>query len=307
MLDVCLLGTGGMMPLPRRWLTSCMMRYNGSNLLIDCGEGTQIAIREKGWTVKPLDIICLTHFHADHVSGLPGLLLCMSNAERTEPLTIIGPKGVERVVNSLRVIAPELPFPIEFIEITEPERTISLKGYRIEAFRVHHNITCYGYSVCIDRAGRFDADRAKALGIPLKFWNPLQKGQTMTDGETVYTPDMVMGEARRGLKVTYTTDTRPVPVIARMAEGADLFICEGMYGEPEKAEKAKEHKHMTFEEAAKLARAAQPKEMWLTHYSPSLLKPSLFLPEAKKIFPNTVEGKDGMSVELMFEDEERCI
>lgn len=304
MLDVCLLGTGGMMPLPRRWLTACMMRYNGSNLLIDCGEGTQIAIREKGWTVKPLDIICLTHFHADHVSGLPGLLLCMSNAERTEPLTIIGPKGVERVVNSLRVIAPELPFPIEFIEITEPERTIRLKGYRIEAFRVQHNITCYGYSVCIDRAGRFDADRAKALGIPLKFWNPLQKGQTMTDGDTVYTPDMVMGRARRGLKVTYTTDTRPVPVIARMAEGADLFICEGMYGEPEKAEKAKEHKHMTMEEAAKLARAAQPKEMWLTHYSPSLLKPSLFLPDAKKIFPNTVEGKDGMSVELMFEDEE---
>ena len=158
MLDVCLLGTGGMMPLPYRWLTSLMVRYNGSSLLIDCGEGTQIAIKEKGWSFKPIDVICFTHYHADHISGLPGLLLTMGNTDRTEPLTMIGPKGLERVVNALRVIAPELPFPIEFIELTDPKEEITIAGYRIQAYRVNHNIVCYGYSLSIDRAGRFSVD-----------------------------------------------------------------------------------------------------------------------------------------------------
>ena len=214
MLDICLLGTGGMMPLPGRWLTSLMTRYNGSNLLIDCGEGTQIAIKEKGWTVKPLDVICFTHYHADHISGLPGLLLAMGNAERTEPVTMVGPRGLERVVNGLRVIAAELPFEIKFIEITEAERVLELAGYRITAFRVSHNMICYGYSLEILRQGKFDVERAKAQNIPLKFWNPLQKGQTMEENGVVYTPDMVLGADRKGLKVTYCTDSRPTASIA---------------------------------------------------------------------------------------------
>ena len=147
MLDICLLGSGGMMPLPYRWLTALMVRYNGSSLLIDCGEGTQIAIKEKGWSFKPIDVICFTHYHGDHISGLPGLLLTMGNAERTEPLTLIGPKGLERVVNALRVIAPELPFPIIYKEINGNEETFELAdGYRLKAFRVNHGILCYGYT-----------------------------------------------------------------------------------------------------------------------------------------------------------------
>ena len=290
------------MPLPYRWLTSMMLRYNGSSILIDCGEGTQIAIKEKGWSFKPIDVICFTHYHGDHISGLPGLLLTMGNAERQEPLTLIGPKGLERVVNALRVIAPELPFPLKFVEIQGAEQSFEMDGYRIRAYKVNHNVLCYGYTVEIDRAGKFDAGRAQAAGIPLKCWNPLQKGQTVEmDGKT-YTPDMVLGAPRKGIKLSYCTDTRPVPSIVRNAQKADLFICEGMYGEPEKEQKAREYKHMTFQEAAQLARDAKVREMWLTHYSPSLVRPEEFMPEVRSIFPNAFPGKDGKSVELKFEE-----
>ena len=147
MLDICLLGTGGMMPLPNRWLTSLMARYNGTGILIDCGEGTQIAMKEKGWSPKPIDIMCFTHYHADHISGLPGMLLTMGNAEKTTPLLMIGPKGLARVVNALRVVAPELPFEIQYMEITEQEQSFQFEGFRIEAFKVNHNVLCYGYSI----------------------------------------------------------------------------------------------------------------------------------------------------------------
>ena len=305
MIDVCLLGCGGMMPLPWRHLTSMIVRLNGSSLLVDCGEGTQIALRKKGWSFKPIDVICFTHFHGAHIGGLPGLLLTMGNAERTEPLTMIGPRGLARVVNSLRVIAPELPFEIRYIEIEEPEQEFQLNGYRLRAFKVNHRVTCYGYSLMLDRIGRFDVERAKSAGIPLKFWNPRQKGNTMTDPDTgkVYTPDMVLGAERKGLKVTYVTDTRPTASIRDNAKDSDLFICEGMYGEPDKYANAREHRHMMIQEAAQIAKEAGVKEMWLTHYSPSLVHPEEFLKEAKQIYPNTVLGKDGLSTELDFEDE----
>ncbi len=304
MLDICLLGTGGMMPLPYRWLTSLMMRYNGSNILIDCGEGTQIAMKEKGWSPNPIDVICFTHYHADHISGLPGLLLGIGNSERTDPITMIGPRGLERVVSALCVIAPEFPFDIRFVEISEPRQTFSFDGYEIEAFKVSHNVACYGYTLRIPRIGKFDADKARELDIPLKLWNRLQKGEVITEDGRTFSPDMVIGPERKGLKVTYCTDSRPVPVISEMASDADLFICEGMYGEPGMEEKAREHRHMTFYEAAKLALAAspRPKEMWLTHYSPSLSYPKEYEKEVRKIFRNTHVAKDGRSVSLMFED-----
>lgn len=301
MLDVCLLGSGGMMPLPYRWLTALMTRFNGSSLLIDCGEGTQIAIKEKGWSFKPIDVICFTHYHGDHISGLPGLLLTMGNADRREPLTLIGPKGLERVVNSLRVIAPELPFPIKCVEIEGAAQTFEMNGYRLKAFKVNHNVLCYGYTLEIDRAGKFDADRAKEQGIPQKYWNRLQKGESIEEDGKLLSPDMVLGPPRKGIKLTYTTDTRPTDSIRENAEDSDLFICEGMYGEKEKAAKAVEYKHMTFYEAAQLAKDAKVKELWLTHYSPSLTRPEEYMEEVRKIFPDTKPGKDKMSVELAFE------
>ena len=303
MLDICLLGCGGMMPLPRRWLTSLMVRYNGSSLLIDCGEGTQIAIKEKGWSFKPIDVICFTHYHADHISGLPGLLLTLGNAQRTEPLVMIGPKGLERVVTALRCIAPELPFEIEYREIYGPEQVFEMNGYRIRAFRVNHNVACYGYTVEIDRAGRFQAERAREQQIPLPLWSRLQKGETVEQDGRTYTPDMVLGPPRKGIKVTYCTDTRPVKAIAANAQDADLFICEGMYGEPGKEEKAVQYKHMTFREAAFLAREAQVKRLWLTHYSPSLVRPDDYMDQVRAIFPGAEPGKDRKSIELDFEEE----
>ena len=302
MLDVCLLGTGGMMPLPYRWLTSLMMRYNGTSILIDCGEGTQIAMKEKGWSPKPIDIMCFTHYHADHISGLPGMLLTMGNAERKEPLLMIGPKGLQKTVNALRTIAPELPFEIQFLEITEANQTFEFEGFRIEAFKVNHNVPCYGYNMVIDRIGKFQLEKALALEIPRECWSHLQKGETLEREGRIFTPDMVLGEPRKGLKVTYCTDSRPTDNIVEHAMEADLFICEGMYGEPDKLEKAKEYKHMTMYEAAKMARSAGVKEMWLTHYSPSFVRPEEFMHEVKKIFPSSIAAKDGRSVDLMFED-----
>lgn len=303
MLDVCLLGTGGMMPLPYRWLTALMTRYNGSSLLIDCGEGTQIAIKECGWSFKPIDVICFTHYHADHISGLPGLLLTMGNAERSEPLTMIGPKGLERVVSALRMIAPELPFEIRYVELTEAEEEIEIAGYHIHAFRVKHNVVCYGYRLEIPRGGRFFTEKAMENKIPQKYWSLLQHGQTIEDGDRIYTPDMVLGPPRKGIKLTYCTDTRPTVGIEKAAAGSDLFICEGMYAEPEKIVKAKQYKHMTFYEAAAIAKKAGVEELWLTHFSPSLVKAESYMPQVKQIFEAASLGRDGRMTTLDFKEE----
>ncbi len=303
MLDVALLGTGGMMPLPKRWLTSCMLRYNGNGVLIDCGEGTQIALRELGWPCKPVNTILITHFHADHIAGLPGLLLTMGNADRTEPVTIIGPKGIGNIIHAARIIAPELPFDTVAREISGTEECFEADGLKITAFRVNHRVTCYSYKIELHRQGRFNVEMAKANQVPLKLWNPLQKGAVIELEGRTYTPDMVLGKTRRGLKVVYATDTRPTREIARHAQDADLFICEGMYGEHDKQDKARGYKHMTMQEAAALAAEASPKELWLTHYSPSLIRPDLYLNELKEIFPNVIAARDGQNTTLLFDEE----
>ena len=303
MLEVCLLGCGGMMPLPERWLTSLLLRCNGHSLLIDCGEGTQIALREQRLGFKDIDTICFTHYHADHISGLPGLMLTIGNCERTEPLLLVGPRGLERTVRRFLTVAPELPFPLEFLELEEGVQSFRRGELHITAFPVEHSMPCRGYTLELPRAGRFDPDRAREAGIPVPFWGRLQKGEIITENGQTYTPDQVLGPPRRGLKLVYSTDSRPVQEIARQAAGADLMVCEGMYGEPEKAQKAAEKRHMTFQEAAALAAQAQPERLWLTHFSPALTEPEAYLPLAREIFPATELGEDGKRITLRFKDE----
>ena len=228
MLDVCLLGTGGTMPLKNRWLSSAVFRYNGHIVLADCGEGTQIAFKSASFLFKSIDVICLTHFHADHVSGIPGMLLSMGNEGRIEPLLIIGPKGTRKVISSLRVIAPELPFDIEISEIENDEETYVFDGFEITAFKVKHQVECYGYRIDVPRVGKFDVDKANANSVPVKVWGMLQKEETVVFEGKKYTSDMVLGDSRKGIRTVFCTDTRPCESLERNCLDADLAILEGM-------------------------------------------------------------------------------
>lgn len=299
MIDVTLLGTGGMYPLPGRNLTSLYVRFEGRAVLIDCGEGTQIAIRAAGLRFKPIEAILITHFHADHISGLPGLLLTMGNEGRTEKLTMYGPEGLEKTANALRVIVPELPFEIEFREFTKQECVhFGCGGLEVDVFPVDHGIPCLGYRLALNRPGKFDPKAAKAKGIPVQLWGRLQKGETV-DG---FRPEDVLGAPRKGISILYATDTRPVPAIEQYGKDADLLILEGMFGEHEKQERAEVSHHMMMQEAAQIACRTGAQTLWLTHYSPATPNPEEFAEELQTIFPNTVVCADGISATLQFRD-----
>ena len=301
MLDICLLGVGGMMPMPSRFLTALLARVNGRLLLIDCGEGTQVTMKMQGWGFKNIDVICITHFHADHISGLPGLLLTIGNAGREEPLTIIGPAGLPYVVDGLRRICPELPFLVEYIEIHEDTpNPIQVGEFSVSYCEGDHMVKCYAYRLDLKRQGKFDVKRAEALGLPKKLWGRLQKEGSLTHEGKDYTSDMVLGIPREGIRVAYCTDSRPVDRLIPFIEGAQLFVCEGMYGEDEKRDKAKQNKHMLFSEAARLAKAGGVEELWLTHFSPALHEPEAHLEKATAIFENTQLGEERKCAMVQF-------
>jgi len=307
MIDITLLGTGGMMPLPNRQLTSLYLKYNGHAFLVDAGEGNQVAIRKAECGFKDIDVIFLTHFHADHTAGIPGLLLTIGNSGRTEDLTIVGPKDVKDIINGLRTICPILPYNIKFIELTKNIETYYMYGLTISCFKCDHDIDCYGYCFDLQRGGKFDPVAAKELNIPIQYWGKLQKGEidsVEVDGKMI-SRDLIVGPARKGLRVTYVTDTRPIDNIKKFARGADIFICEGMYAEntPEEFERAIMHKHMHFLEAAKLAAESKPKAMILTHFSPKIVNPNYYEKDVTKIFPTTYIRDTFTHIYLDFEEE----
>ncbi len=303
MLDLCLLGCGGSMPVPGRYLTSMIVSYKGRKLLIDCGEGTQLSLKILGWKIKNIDVILFTHFHADHIAGLPGLLLTIANSGRTEPISIIGPEGLLKVINGLRVIAPVLPYKMNLIELYGKGSCYKKIGdFNINILSVDHGIPCLAYSLDIVRNRKFDREKAIKNKIPRRFWSKLQKGEVVRNKDYIYTPDMVLGRKRRGLKISYCTDSRPVEELVKFIQYSNVFICEGMYGDDESIEKAIRYKHMVFSEAALLAKRAEVGELWLTHFSPSMPEPQLYLENAREIFENTIIGEDRYVKSINFED-----
>jgi ribonuclease Z len=307
MLDIALLGCGGGMPMPERYLSALLLNYKGRKILVDCGEGTQVSMRMLGWGFKTIDVICITHCHGDHIVGLPGLLSTIGNSGRTETMTIIGPAGITETVAGLRVIAPYLPYEIHIIEKPEASFAFLVQGSSLElrALDLEHSAPCLGYSFYIKRQARFDVKNAIRNNVPKLLWNKLQKNGAAVHEGIFYTPDMVMGEERPGIKVSFVTDTRPICSIPAFIEGSDLFVCEGTYGGQEDLGKAVKNKHMTFEEAATLAAEGKVKELLLTHFSPSLQDPVMYLPYAERIFQRTTIGQDRLVMHYQFEKEDK--
>ncbi|NTV91112.1 MAG: ribonuclease Z [Clostridiales bacterium] len=313
MLDVCLPGTGGVIPLVNRWLSCCWIEYQGKALLIDCGEGTQIALKKAGCRYSHLEVLLLTHFHADHVAGLPGLMLTLSNNGKTSPLVIVGPAGLNKVVSSLTVIAPILQYPIHLIELREnlpgfldqhsllvdtfDKHSLDHDELRVSYLPLNHNIPCFGYMVTVKRKPVFNPQKASDLGVPQVLYKQLHAGTPLLleDGRSI-TPDMVLDGSRPPVKVCYCTDTKPVAAMADFARGSDLFICEGMYDDFGMQEKMAQRGHMIFSDSARIARDAGVGQLWLTHFSPALSEPEKYVGNAREIFPNTLTAYDGIRI-----------
>ncbi|MFX0548989.1 ribonuclease Z [Hathewaya histolytica] len=315
MIDICILGTGGGIPMPNRFLSASLISYLGRKILIDAGEGTQVSIKIAGTGFKSIDIICITHYHGDHIVGLSGLLATIGNSGRVEPITIIGPQGIKEVVSSLNIINPYLPYNINFIE--NPKESIYFKieknnsilvheetqsNVEIKALPLEHSSECLGYNFYYKRLPKFSVEKAKENNVPKHLWKLLQQGDSIEFEEVLYKPFMVNGERRRGVKVSYISDTRPIEKIVDFIKESDLFICEGNYGSNEDLDKAIKNKHMTFSEGATLAREAKVKELILTHFSPAISNPEDYLDNAKNIFKDTVLAKDGMIKSLKYND-----
>lgn len=302
MVDVCLLGCGGSVPTPERFLTALLVSVGGRKLLIDCGEGTQVSVKLNKLGFKSIDVILVTHFHADHIAGLPGMLLAIANSGRTDPLVVVGPEGLSKIMQGLMVIVPELPYELKLVEVSDGVSGKIKKGqFNIEILPADHRIQCFAYSIYIERKPKFDRERAIINNVPLKLWKRLQQKETAELNGKVYTQDMVLGETRRGIKISYCTDSRPTKELESFIEESDLFVCDSTYGDEEKYEKAVKYKHMLFREAAHLAKKGNVRELWLTHFSTSMPHPDIYIDNAKNVFYNTVLGSNGLKKTFNFE------
>lgn len=305
MLDLTMIGTGGNVPSPSRFCSCVLLNYKGTKILIDCGEGTQISMKNLGCGFKSIDLILITHLHGDHINGLLGLLSTMGNSEKNTPLTIVGPYGIKRAISAMMVLWEGLPYRLNVIENPGGAFSVNheiLKEIEISTHKLMHSTECIGYSLYFKRKKIFDIELANKNNVPKKYWKHLQEGRTLYIDDKTYTPDLVLGEERRGIKLSFITDTRPIDSICDFIEKSDLFICEAMYGDDMDISKAVKNKHMTFREAASLAKRGDVKNLLLTHFSPSLSNPEEFLSNATSVFKNTEIGFDGKKINIPYPD-----
>jgi ribonuclease Z len=307
-LEAFVLGSGGMMPLPHRALTSVLLRREGELFLFDGGEGTQVSIRRLNLRWKKITTIFVSHMHADHVTGLPGILMLSSQVDRDEPLYIIGPPRIaEYIESSRRTLDMYINYEIVVREIKEPGVVWEGEGFKVRAFPLRHTKTCYGYALEEDpRPGAFHPEKAAELGVPRgPLWSVLQGGESVTleDGRVVASSE-VMGAPRSGRKFSYVTDSLYFPEIAREVSNSDLLVCEGMF-ESALEESAVEKKHMTAAQAARIARdAGGVKKLALIHYSPRYAERDLkrLLDEARETFPETILSRDRLGLPIEYVD-----
>lgn len=300
MIDICMLGTCGMMPLPGRWLSCALVRCGATLTLFDCGEGTQIPWKSLSWGFRQLGAICFSHMHADHVAGLPGVLFMVAHAGRTEPLDIYGPPGTTYIVEGLRRLAADMPYPIHIHELTGGE-SFSLPGeLQGTCTAASHGIPCLAYRADLKRQPAFQPDKARALGLPVQLWSRLQHGETLDYNRRTITPLQVLGEPRRGISFAYITDTRPTTALSDLAQDVDLLICESMYDTSTDLPLAQANAHMIAEESAGIAQAAGAHSLLLTHFSPKINDPTRAEKAARSIFAKTRAARDGTIVSLEF-------
>ena len=308
MLTITLLGTAATMPLPDRALTTAVAECVGHSLLFDCGEGTQAAARRAGVNLMKLDAICLTHYHGDHIFGLPGLLQTLGCQGRTKPLAVYGPAGMAEVWPALRTLIGPLPYPIRAEVVDTAPIALSAFGWPegavLTPVPTRHRVPSRGYRLTLARAGRFQPEKARALGVPVADWKRLQHGESIRAGERVVAPAEVLGPPRRGLKFVFSGDTAPCPALEQAAQGADLFICDATYAEPEQEAQARQYGHSTFGQGAAMAARAGAKRLWLAHYSPMITDPEEYKNAAQEIFPAAECGFDGKTITLQFEEEQ---
>ena len=311
MLTITLLGTAATMPLPDRALSAAFAGCSGHGLLMDCGEGTQAAARRAGVNLMRADAICLTHYHGDHIFGLPGLLQTLGAQGRQRPLTLLGPQGLPELWSALRALTGPLPYPVKIRPLAAGD-VLELQaladgwpaGARLLAFATKHRVQSLGYRLELPRAGRFMPERARELGVPVAQWNQLQHGQAVSvDGRTVQ-PEEVLGAPRRGLSFVFSGDTSPCPGLLQAAQGTDLLLCDATYALSEQEDQARQWGHSTFGQSAALAAQAGARRLWLTHYSPMITDPEEALPQAQAIFPAAECGFDGKCITLQYEEEQ---
>lgn len=299
MVEVCLPGTGGMLPLENRWTASCWIEHQGTAILIDCGEGTQLALKKAGCRLNHLALLLVTHYHADHIAGLPGLLLTLGNYGKKTQITIAGPAGIKQVAASLMTIAPTLPYSVVLKELDGGTQDFDLFGIHFSSLRLQHGVPCLGYRITFTRKPIFNPHKAKELGVPQFLYKTLHAGQPVVlDNGNRIEPWMVLDGERRPVSICYCTDTQLIEGLPRFVHGADLLVCEGMHGDPLLREKMWEKGHMVFSDSAELAKRADVKQLWLTHFSPAMKNPEQYLDVARYIFENTEIGYDGIRTTL---------